>query len=98
MTESPPVPLCGSTRQKRLPPDCHIYDHEIRGECSEKGNLPPGSKRIRLQNERVDQRCTEEGLLVACDFFFFCQLKLPHCLKTGLLLLFNYRVWLCLHR
>ena len=39
------------------------------------------------QNERVDQRCTEEGLLVVCDIF--CQLRLPNYLETGLLLLFN---------
>ena len=43
------------------------------------------------QNEQVDQRCTEEGLLVACDI---CQLRLPNCLETGLLLLFNYSMWL----
>ena len=35
----------------------------------------------------LNQRCTEEGLLVACDFF--SQLRLPNCLETGLLLLFN---------
>ena len=48
MAEPPPVPLRRSTRRKQLPPDCHICDHEIRGECSEKRNLPPGSKHVRL--------------------------------------------------
>ena len=48
MAESPPVPLCQSTRQKRLLPDCHICDHEISRECSKIGNLLPGSKHIKL--------------------------------------------------
>ena len=38
------------------------------------------------QNEQVDQRCTKEGLLVAC--VIFSQLRQPKCLRTGLLLLF----------
>ena len=48
VVEPPPVPLCRSTRQKRPPPDCDICDHKIRGECSERRNLPPGSKYVRL--------------------------------------------------
>ena len=43
------------------------------------------------QNEWVDQKCTEERLLVACDIF--CQLRLPNSLET-VLLLFNNK--LCL--
>ena len=31
MAEPPPVPLRRSTRRKQPPPDCHIFDHEIRG-------------------------------------------------------------------
>ena len=37
-------------------------------------------------NEQVDLRCTEDGLLVVC--VIFSQLRLPNCLRTGLLLLF----------
>ena len=48
MAEPPPVPLRRRTQQKQPLPDCHICDHEIRGECSKRGNLPPGSKRVRL--------------------------------------------------
>ena len=48
VAEPPPVPLRRSTWRKRSPPDCHICDHEIRGECNESRNLPPGSKRVRL--------------------------------------------------
>ena len=48
VAEPSPVPLCWSTWRKRPPPDCYICDHEIRRECSERRNLPPGSKRIRL--------------------------------------------------
>ena len=48
VVEPPPVPLHRSTRQKQPPPDCHIFDHEISGECNEGRNLPPGSKRVRL--------------------------------------------------
>ena len=44
------------------------------------------------QNERVDMRCTEEGLLVVC-YFFFCQLRLPNCLETVNLLLFYYKLF-----
>ena len=40
------------------------------------------------QNEWVDQRYTEEGVLVAC-VVIFSQLRLPNCLRTGLLLLFG---------
>ena len=32
MEEPPPVPLRRSTWRKWPPPDCHICDHEIRGE------------------------------------------------------------------
>ena len=39
-------------------------------------------------NELVDQRYTEEGLLVVC-VVIFSQLKLPNCLRTGLLLVFG---------
>ena len=48
VVEPSPVPLRRSTRQKRPQPDCHICDHEIRGECSKRRNLPPGSKCVRL--------------------------------------------------
>ena len=48
MAEPPPVPLRRSTRRKQPLPDCHICDHEISGECTERRNLPPGSKRVRL--------------------------------------------------
>ena len=44
----PPVSLCRSTCRKRPLPDCHICDHEIRGKCSERRNLPPGSKHVKL--------------------------------------------------
>ena len=37
------------------------------------------------QNEQVDQRYIEKGLLVAC--VIFSQLRLPNCLRTVLLLL-----------
>ena len=38
------------------------------------------------QNERVDQRYTEEGLLIA-GVVIFSQLRLPNCLRTVLLFL-----------
>ena len=43
---------------------------------------------FHLQYERVDQRYTEEGLLVMC-VVIFGQLRLPNCLRMGLLLLFE---------
>ena len=63
VVEPPPVPLHRSTRQKRPPPECHICDHEIRGECSERRNLPPGSKRLRLclACRAVENMFTSEG-------------------------------------
>ena len=48
VAEPPLVPLRRNTRRKRPRPDCHIYDHEISGECNERRNLPPGSKCVRL--------------------------------------------------
>ena len=35
------------------------------------------------QNERIDQRCTEEGLLVACDIFFFVNWGYPIVWRLG---------------
>ena len=43
--EDPP-PLRRSTRQKRAPSPCHFCDQEIKGECSERRDLPR-AKRTR---------------------------------------------------
>ena len=48
VAEPPPMTLHRRTQRKRSPPDCHICDHEIRGEYRERRNLPPGSKHVRL--------------------------------------------------
>ena len=44
----PFLSLQRSTRQKRLLPDCHICDLEIRGECSERNHACSSSKHTRI--------------------------------------------------
>ena len=38
------LPLRSSTRRKRLPPDCHLCDLEIREECSKRNHARGSSK------------------------------------------------------
>ena len=52
-----------STRQKQAPPPCHIYDHEIRGECSENW----GENRYSPQH-KLQRICS------ICKIYFFITL------------------------
>ena len=63
VVEPQPVPLHRSIWRKWPRPNFHISDHEISGECSERRNLPPGSKRIRLclACQAVKNMFTSEG-------------------------------------
>ena len=63
VVEPPSMPLRRSTRRKQLPPDCHICNHEIRGKCTKRRNLPPGSKHVRLclACQAVKNMFTSEG-------------------------------------